>query len=265
MLVLVELVNVAGLSKRAVNMVDYTTCQASGAGLVHGDSLDDAILHFSGCLKLSERADFLAELDETNKIKLQIREKTGRVARLRSILDAEGPRTPSGKILDNFKKTFSHWSGEKRSYSHLEVATEASDATPTLEAPEEREKEWILNDLTANVIYFKKASEEQHPEPFDHPAFSAANFPNQKVPLQSLLSPDKDSNPLMWDCEPDMIRYFHLPANNMEWVEVRIIYSEIVVHALRRTKNLGLNIAACKCSSPHRTLNFVRLCCPSRC
>ncbi|TVY93931.1 hypothetical protein LAWI1_G000709, partial [Lachnellula willkommii] len=197
-------------------MVDYTTCQNSGKGLVHGESPDDVVLHYFGCLKFSERADFLAELDETNKLKLRIREETKRIEKLRDIFEAEGPRTSSGKVLDSFKKTLSHWSGIKRSYTHLEGAIPDPG---TLDGPEERAKEWILDDMRANVIYFKKHHEDDdNPGPYDHPAF-VDNFPNQKISLKQLLSSDKEKNPLMWPCEPNMIRYFHLPANNMEWIE----------------------------------------------
>jgi hypothetical protein len=137
-------------------MVDYTTCQSSGHGLVHGDSPDDAVLHYYGCLKFAERADFLAELDETNTLKQRIHEETARISKLRHIFEKEGPRTPSGKMLDNFKKTLSHWPGRKRSYSHLKSAIPAPTDPDALDGPEERAKEWILNDLRANVIYFKK-------------------------------------------------------------------------------------------------------------
>jgi hypothetical protein len=49
------------------------------------------------------------------------------------------------------------------------------------------------------------------------------NFPNQKIPLKALLyNRDPNTNPLMKPCKNGMIRYFHLPGNNMEWIEVSI-------------------------------------------
>lgn len=208
------------LRYHVANMVDYTTCQSSGNGLVHGDSPDDAVLHYFGCLKFSEREAFLDELEDTNKLKLRIRAETSRIAKLRSILEAEGPTTASGKVLDGLKKTVSHyWPGERRDYSHLQT-TPPPQADPNHPGvPEEREKSWILSDLNANAIYFKKKQDLAHPEPYDHPDLRD-NFPNQKIPLELLLGTD-EKNPLMWPCEPGMIRYFHLPANNMEWIEVK--------------------------------------------
>jgi hypothetical protein len=35
-----------------------------------------------------------------------------------------------------------------------------------------------------------------------------------------LLCDEGEINPLMQPCGDDIIRYFHLPANNMIWVEV---------------------------------------------
>jgi hypothetical protein len=49
------------------------------------------------------------------------------------------------------------------------------------------------------------------------------NFPNQKIPLKDLLyKKTPDSNPLVRPCKDGMLRYFHLPGNNMEWIEVNI-------------------------------------------
>jgi hypothetical protein len=48
-------------------------------------------------------------------------------------------------------------------------------------------------------------------------------FPNQKVPVHILLSNIKD-NPLREECKQGTFRYFHLPTNNMAWIEVSIRY-----------------------------------------
>jgi len=44
-------------------------------------------------------------------------------------------------------------------------------------------------------------------------------FPNQKIPVHQLLQ-EKEDNPLTKN-EGDYLRYFHFPANNMSWIEVR--------------------------------------------
>jgi hypothetical protein len=49
------------------------------------------------------------------------------------------------------------------------------------------------------------------------------NFPNQKIPLKDLLyNQNPESNPLMKECKKGMLRYFHIPGNNMEWIEVNV-------------------------------------------
>ncbi|KAL2263960.1 hypothetical protein VTK26DRAFT_3954 [Humicola hyalothermophila] len=45
------------------------------------------------------------------------------------------------------------------------------------------------------------------------------SFPHQKVVMADLLSEDETRNPIMQPTDDDVIRYFHLPANNMVWVE----------------------------------------------
>jgi len=68
-------------------------------------------------------------------------------------------------------------------------------------------------DVKAAMIYFKDS------RPYDVPDVDNC-FPNQKISIKDLLADNEESNPLMQPCEDDMIRYFHLPANNMIWVEV---------------------------------------------
>jgi len=82
----------------------------------------------------------------------------------------------------------------------------------------------LLNDTKANAIYFKKNQQDEHPGPYSEPLLGDGKFPDQKVPLSLLLSKDKKKNPLMWKCEDGMIRYFHIPANNMTWIEVGAIH-----------------------------------------
>lgn len=47
----------------------------------------------------------------------------------------------------------------------------------------------------------------------------SSTYDLEMYPLSLILS-DKDMNPLAKRCEPNTIRYFHLPANNMHWIEV---------------------------------------------
>ena len=53
----------------------------------------------------------------------------------------------------------------------------------------------------------------------DHPLVHGS-FPHQKISIQQFLY-NKEGTPLRRSNRKDQLRYFHLPANNMKWVEVR--------------------------------------------
>jgi hypothetical protein len=65
-------------------------------------------------------------------------------------------------------------------------------------------------------------------------------------PLEDILGKSpKDDNPLTAEeCDPDIIRYFHFPANNMRWVEVCFPFLEIATSILTRTRRQLLDIIA---------------------
>jgi hypothetical protein len=59
-------------------------------------------------------------------------------------------------------------------------------------------------------------------EPYTDPKYPQ-EWPDQKLPLEDLLhKKSEDLNPLArrWVDKNNMIQWFHLPSNNMEWVEV---------------------------------------------
>lgn len=59
----------------------------------------------------------------------------------------------------------------------------------------------------------------------DHPLVHGS-FPHQKISIQQFLY-NKEGTPLKRSSRRDQLRYFHLPANNMRWVEVRQILTYI--------------------------------------
>jgi hypothetical protein len=71
------------------------------------------------------------------------------------------------------------------------------------------------DEINAPMIFFKNS------RPYDIPGIENS-FPNQKIPIKMLLAEEPDANPLMQPCEDNVVRYFHLPANNMIWVEVSL-------------------------------------------
>lgn len=68
------------------------------------------------------------------------------------------------------------------------------------------------------VIVFEKGGEGLT---IEHP-LCHGRFPNQKISIQQLLY-NKSGTPLKRTENKNLLRYFHLPANNMAWVEVCIL------------------------------------------
>ena len=220
-------------------MAEYINyCLDNRAG--HGTSTEDGLLHFFGCLRFSQRDDFLQSLPETDKLRLRISAELARIAHLRKIFEKEGLRTETGKLLQSFKTTLFQRLPRRRSYSHLDMQENEPNSQSSKPNPKSLEDEVVLGDLRANVIYFKKKPGGKHPGPYDHPALDDT-FPHQRVPLSLLLEDNPKENPLMWKCEDDMIRYFHIPANNMSWVEVKLPDPDI------RNSLLILQFQGCYC------------------
>jgi hypothetical protein len=193
------------------------------SGFHHKSSIEDDVLHYFGCLRFEDRPAFFEGLNETDKLRLRIAEEEARISKLREAFEVDGSNTPRGKLLVRFKVTRNHWS-RPTARSRSEAPPQAQTREAQASQQKQEENNIDLDDFNANLIYFKGA------RPYDHPDFPDEKFPNQKIPLRQLLKEDKEKNPLMWKCENDMIRYFHLPANNMVWVEVRF-YSDRRVFA----------------------------------
>lgn len=64
----------------------------------------------------------------------------------------------------------------------------------------------------------------------------SGKFPNQKIPAKTLLDYGQDS-PLQQRSGSKCIRYFHIPTNNMKWVEVSLL----LVSRLDAVANQGPN------------------------
>jgi hypothetical protein len=163
----------------------------------HNDRILDVTLHYFACLKASERPKYFTSLSQ--KAKKRIRKEELRISRLVEYYDSH-PNTEGGATRKRFKESLRAWRGYE----------------PRME-PDEKpvmgEEESVDADVKAAMIYFKNS------RPYDVPGFEN-DFPNQKISVKDLLADDEGRNPLMQPCDDDTVRYFHLPANNMIWVEV---------------------------------------------
>lgn len=168
----------------------------------------DVLLHYFGCLGLDRRQEFYDSLNAHNQ--LRIRNELRHIRELRTIFEARygnlvQPLMASMSLLRQsrrYRTLNHHGSVEDPVESSLEALTAAN-----------------RYGLSANMILFedsKKYTDTDYPY----------EFPNQKIPIEELLyNKDASTNPLMKPCPENRIRYFHLPANNMSWVEVRQWYT----------------------------------------
>jgi hypothetical protein len=169
----------------------------------HENRVLDVSKHYFGCLGDTDRQHFYARLPE--KSQRRIRRKAHRIAQLRANLECQ-PETKVGAILKSFKEAISYWRGV-----HGWASVEDKS---TLQLPNNLDSS-ADGEIKASMIFFKDS------RPYNIPGVENT-FPNQKIPIKRLLADEPDSNPLMKRCDDNMIRYFHLPANNMIWVEVSL-------------------------------------------
>jgi len=167
----------------------------------------DVLLHYFGCLKRENRKGFYDSLDAHQQ--LRVREEHRRIRDHRALFEARDDGlvrllTTRLNLLRN-SKVFKKLQHQGPAEDTIEQCPEDS----TLSPPDRY-------GLNANMILFKdskKYTDRSYPD----------EFPNQKIPVDELLyTKDRQRNPLMKECPENMIRYFHLPANNMSWVEVCI-------------------------------------------
>jgi hypothetical protein len=167
----------------------------------HGNRIQDILLHYFGCLRISERASFFAQLPE--HFQQPIAEEERRIQWLRLALEtSKNPEVRS--VLKALKHGVKDWKRpdhrlHRRDDQHSSQGNEANSSED--------------QNIRAGVMSFKNG------KPFNIPGLDN-DFPHQNITVEELLTEDPYSNPVMRPGEGNMVRYFHLPANNIIWVEV---------------------------------------------
>ncbi|KAI0006431.1 hypothetical protein F4779DRAFT_23047 [Xylariaceae sp. FL0662B] len=175
------------------------SCLSSGA---HDDDISDESLHYTGCLRISKRERYLSTLPKCSQQRL--RQEANQTEQLRVMLEALPEDDDAGAkarklrlLVDQYRLCKNrHFHSAQNSSTSTLVSLQREDVDSLIQAP---------------VIYFKDG------KPYDCPRLDGC-FPDQALSIKELLADDQDMNPLMQDNE-NMVRYFHLPANNMLWVE----------------------------------------------
>lgn len=178
----------------------------------------DDVHHQFMCLDESEQVRYFEALSKENQAKVttEIRRTTRMVSLFRSMYEHK-------PLVDDLKDSLLIWRSMKSQLRPQEAANlETPLSNPSLSSPITQggcrgEANDVDMEIEAKVLLFKES------QPYSDPNLEAT-FPNQSIPASKLLDIDNDGNPLCAKCPSDIIRYFHLPANNMIWVEVQEIY-----------------------------------------
>jgi hypothetical protein len=175
---------------------DYpATCLSS---FEHGNDVRDVVLHYFGCLREAEREVYFKQLPHHKQDR--ITKERNRILEQRALFEVND-RTKD--LLRKFRKSLSQLPfvrGRTGDTRHS-----GDDLVKLC-----KENAW---GMSAYVISFRNSERYTDPNCSDH-------FPKQKLDVKDLLyNKDEKTNPLMRPCEKDEIRYFHLPGNNMEWIE----------------------------------------------
>jgi len=182
----------------------------------HDSCVSDVTIHFNGCLRSSKRRKFFDGLPSEGQSRI-IRDHE-RIAELRHRLETTESDSTAAVRLRAFKQSMTHWclaTGRPHAaYASGPGYGYDSDTSgrPTGMAAYMGSDDAVNDFIKAPVIYFKDG------RPYDVPGLPN-RFPGQKVTMADLLSEDERRNPLMQPCEDGVVRYIHLPANNMSWVE----------------------------------------------
>ncbi|GAB1316850.1 Ankyrin repeat protein [Madurella fahalii] len=175
----------------------------------HDSRVSDPVTHYNGCLPAKKQRRFYESLPlEAQQRIMRVNEK---ILNLRRRLETTQYDSTAAARLRDFKQAMSQWSiATGRSHSSH---TPHSDSWQSPDMPELGGAEDLVNSsIKAPVMVFKDG------QPCDVPGLPKS-FPDQKVTMADLLSADETRNPIMQPTEDNVIRYFHLPANNMVWVE----------------------------------------------
>jgi hypothetical protein len=193
--------------------ISYDSSQPTCLSPIERESnIRNPTLHFFGCLRESDRHSYFHSLPR--EFQTRIESELYRIENCRSLF---GSQDETKHLIRRLRMNLNLWLRRAIEEHPVKSSKFGQNATST------DEKSFLATlDINSNVVYFKDS------EPYtDRGGLFQGEFPNQIIPVNNILLPDSRSNPLLWECEPDMIRYFQIPANNMSWVEVRTSISSI--------------------------------------
>lgn len=209
------------------------SCQSSER---HDDNITNLLYHFTGCIEIRERENFLngnvsiweremihqskvlghPDADErVNKMKsdwkITMESEMRRISLLRKTFN-QSKNDRDKRCVREVDKSGKAWR-KQRNKSHL-----PPDQIPVLgpDFPSAENDYELEDDISTPVIQFKNGTGFTDPDE----RFGEVRFPNQKTTVKTLLysSSESSSSLLLKDEKLDSkhIKYFHIPSNNMD-------------------------------------------------
>ncbi|KAI1637889.1 hypothetical protein F4809DRAFT_660759 [Biscogniauxia mediterranea] len=171
----------------------------------HDERISNIFLHYSGCLRFSQRQSFLQKLPRNSRLRLE--RETKRVDMLRRRLELLGKENSATDTILDFQLCLDHYR-ESKGWPLLRRASGGLEDQDITDHD-------VDSQIRAPIMCFKNG------QPLDMPRIDGT-FPSQKIVVKTLLGDNNEANPLMHTLDDNIIRYVHLPANNMSWVEKAI-------------------------------------------
>ncbi|KAK4143414.1 uncharacterized protein C8A04DRAFT_37425 [Dichotomopilus funicola] len=177
------------------------------------DGRSNAAVHFNGCLSAAKRDVFFANLPpEKQEMITRANEQT---AEFRSRLETTDRHSTAGTRLQEFKRAMGQWTSlngrPNAQYTKSPRPGYSRSQTPKMPGFVSG-RPVIDHQIKAPVVYFRDGLPQDAADLDNH-------FPDQGFTVADLIADDPNLNPIMQPVDQDVIRYFHLPANNMSWVE----------------------------------------------
>ncbi|KAL2186472.1 hypothetical protein L209DRAFT_755162 [Thermothelomyces heterothallicus CBS 203.75] len=209
--------------------------------------ISDAVVHYNGCLPEAERQQFRDSLDPENQQRIGRAE--AKIADLRGRLETVDHASTAGSRLRYFKRATAEWrAATGRSHAPAAVSPGYSQSQTPRNAALGASRR-VDGYAKASVMYFKDG------QPYDVSGLPKS-FPSQKVPVADMLSEDAAKNPIMQPVEDGILRYFHLPANNMTWIE------EVIARYYREKRRMQTAVSTG--ADPQEPAHTASTCTPRR-
>jgi hypothetical protein len=199
------------------------------------ENITDKLIHYVGCIQYCDRESYYENLSEESQ--LQIKIELRRIDYIRRVIESSDTdkhlasriqtsirewREFAQKEVEKVAKWRAETKPERKAYHHHNpnASRQMKDIRPEDYDPNK--------DFNAYYIeYYKSEGKTNKTCRANGQFLYKGKFPNQKISMHNLLY-DSEVNPLSRDqltkddpdaAPGDRIRYFHLPANNMKWVE----------------------------------------------